>query len=74
MKNKEYTHGGSAGKNLGLLLRALFNLIAFAALWAGIWMAGNDMPLALPLIIGGGVLCVIGVIWNFIGPIAHAKR
>ena len=74
MKSSEYTHGGSAGKNLGLLLRALFNLIAFAALWVGIWMERNDMALALSFLIGGGALCVIGLIWNLIGPIVHAKR
>ena len=31
-RSNEFTHGGSVGKNLVLLLRALLNLISFAAL------------------------------------------
>ena len=74
MKNGGSTHGGSIGKSFGLLFRALFNILAFTALWFGVWLARNGGSHAVPWIVGGGILCLIGLVWNFFGPIVHTKR
>ncbi len=74
-RSNEYTHGGSAGKNIYLLLRALLNLIAFGALFFGL------SPVAAPLgtvqtviIIAGAVLLVLCLWLNLIGPFIHRKK
>ena len=78
-RSNEYTHGGSAGKNIGLLLRALLNLIAFGAFWVGLLGMTTDAvavpapPLALMLTLGGGVLCVLLLFVNLLGPACSKK-
>ena len=73
-RSNEYTHGGSAGKNVGLLLRALLNLIAFGAFWLGLLGMTTDAvtvpapPLALALTLGGGALSVnVGELLTLLG-------
>lgn len=80
-RSNEFTHGGSVGKNLVLLLRALLNLISFAALWFGLSQWGADtvlfgLPAFVPTLctFGGAGLCVLCLIVNLIGPFAHRVK
>lgn len=80
-RSNEFTHGGSVGKNLWLLLRALVNVIAFAALWFGLSQLGAEkvmfgLPDFLPLVltIAGGVLTVFFLYVNLFAPFAHRKK
>lgn len=72
MAKQGYTHGGSAGKNLVLLIRAIINIIAFGVLWYGIANSGSDI--ALVCVIAGGIL-LAGCIWlNLISPFIHRVK
>ena len=74
-RSNEYTHGGSAGKNIYLLLRALLNIVAFAALFFGLSpMAQSLGSLATVVTIAGGVLLVLCLWINLIAPFIHRKK
>lgn len=80
-RSNEFTHGGSVGKNLGLLLRAIANVIAFALLFFGISQLGAaavlfGLPSSLPLIctILGGVLTALFLYLNLFAPFAHRVK
>jgi hypothetical protein len=74
-RSNEYTHGGSAGKNIYLLLRALLNIVAFAALFFGLSpMAQKLDSLATVITIAGAVLLVICLWINLIAPFIHRKK
>jgi hypothetical protein len=74
-RSNEYTHGGSAGKNIYLLLRALLNIVAFAALFFGLSpMAQKLDSLATVVTIAGAVLLVICLWINLIAPFIHRKK
>lgn len=71
--NHEFTHGGSVGKNLGLLLRGWGNMIAFIALWFGL-ITYEKYSFSLWLIIGGGALSLLFLFVNLILPYLHRKK
>lgn len=80
-RSNEFTHGGSNSKNLGLLLRALANIIAFALMWFGLlfWIGGCtliSLPAAIPVVltIVGAALTVLLLIANLFGPFAHRVK
>ncbi len=74
-RSNEYTHGGSAGKNIYLLLRAILNTVAFAALFFGIYMIkSNPGTLATVITIAGGVFLVACIWFNLIAPYIHRKK
>lgn len=74
-RSNEYTHGGSAGKNIYLLLRALLNVIAFAALFFGLSPMAADLgSIATIITIAGAVLLVLCLWINLIAPFIHRKR
>lgn len=81
-RSNEFTHGGSNSKNLGLLLRALVNIIATAALGFGASQIGEPSKIIFGLdpmitngcLIGGAVLTVICLVWNLFGPFIHRKK
>ncbi|MBQ3927598.1 MAG: hypothetical protein II710_03025 [Clostridia bacterium] len=69
-----YTHGGSAGKNMALLLRALFNLAGIVLLCIGCveWNFGAS-PMPVIGWIGLGISAV-GLIVNLILPFLHRTK
>lgn len=67
-----YNHGGGAGKNIVLLLRAFVNIIAFGALWFGIAKSGTDISLVCT--ITGGILLAVCVWVNLISPFIHRVK
>ncbi len=73
-RSNEYTHGGSAGKNIYLLLRALLNIVAFGALFFGLSMTEKLGSIATVITIAGGVLLVICLWVNLIAPFIHRKK
>lgn len=74
-RSNEYTHGGSAGKNIYLLLRALLNVIAFAALFFGLSPMAADLgSIATIITIAGAGLLVLCLWINLIAPFIHRKR
>ncbi len=74
-RSNEYTHGGSAGKNIYLLLRALLNLIAFGALFFGLSpMAAALGAMQTVVTIAGAALLVLCLWLNLIGPFIHRKK
>lgn len=75
-RNGEYTHGGSAGKNMKLLSRALADIAAFAATWVGLWMlcSGKGNRIGLPLTLVGAVVLGICLWTNLIVPMARKNR
>lgn len=74
-RSNEYTHGGSAGKNIYLLLRALLNIVAFAALFFGLSpMASALGAIATIITIAGAVLLVLCLWINLISPYIHRKK
>ena len=74
-RSNEYTHGGSAGKNIYLLLRAILNIVAFAALFFGLSpMAAELGTFATVLTIAGAVLLVVCLWINLIAPVIHRKK
>ncbi len=74
-RNNEYTHGGSAGKNIYLLLRSLLNIVAFAALFFGLSPMAKEMGAVSTVItIAGAVLLVVCLWINLIAPYIHRKK
>ncbi len=74
-RSNEYTHGGSAGKNIYLLLRAILNLITFGALFFGLSPMGAGLgTLSTVITIGGAVLLAICLWINLIAPWIHRKK
>ncbi len=74
-RSNEYTHGGSAGKNIYLLFRALLNIVAFGALFFGLSPMSAELgTLAIVITIAGGVLLVICLWVNLIAPFIHRKK
>lgn len=74
MKSKEYTHGGSAGKNIWLLFRAVLNLIAFAALWFGLAQMESGSALSFICLVAGGAGTVFCLFVNLIFPFLHQVK
>lgn len=81
MSKATFTHGGSVGKNLWLLIRALMNLASFSLLWFGIaqWNAEEVLfRLAHPVpeicaCVGGG-LCLLCVVFQLVGPLVNRSN
>ncbi len=74
-RSNEYTHGGSAGKNIWLLLRAVLNIVAFGALFFGLSPIAAKLGTTATLIaIAGAVLLVICLWVNLIAPFIHRKK
>ena len=74
MKSKNYTHGGSAGKNIWLLLRAIFNLFAFAALWVGLAQMESGTAFSFICLVAGGAGVMICLFVNLIFPFLHRVK
>ena len=72
MKKAEYTHGGSVWKSLGLLLRGLWNLISFAAIWAGLVFYAATW--GKWIFWGGVILGLLCTVCNLILPIVHLPK
>ncbi len=80
-RSNEFTHGGSVGKNLALLLRALLNSISFALLWFGMSQWGTAAPLfKLPSLVApvctlsGAALTVLCLVLNLIVPLSRRVK
>ena len=74
-RSNEYTHGGSAGKNIYLLLRALLNIVAFAALFFGLSPMASSLGTAATIITIAGALLLVLCLWiNLIAPFIHRKK
>ncbi|MBQ9747423.1 MAG: hypothetical protein IJV98_01425 [Clostridia bacterium] len=74
-RSNEYTHGGSAGKNIYLLLRAILNTVAFAAFFFGIYMILTAPGTLATVIAAGGAVLLIACLWfNLIAPYIHRKK
>lgn len=80
-RSNEFTHGGSVGKNIALMLRAILNILSYAVLWFGISQLGAEavifgLPTFLPLLctIAGGALCVLFLYVNLFLPYAHRVK
>ena len=74
VKSKEYTHGGSAGKNIWLLLRAILNLVAFAALWGGFARMESGTAFSFICLVAGGAGTVFCLFVNLIFPFLHRVK
>ncbi|MCQ2436627.1 MAG: hypothetical protein MJ101_06965 [Clostridia bacterium] len=74
MRSNDYTHGGSAGKNLILLLRSLINIAGFTALWFGISQLNVDKDIGTICTVAGGIITCFGLWFNLITPIIRKKR
>ena len=74
-RSNEYTHGGSAGKNIYLLLRAILNTLAFAAFFVGIYMIlTTPGTLATVVTVAGGLFLIACLWFNLIAPYVHRKK
>ena len=80
-RSNEFTHGGSVGKNVALMLRAILNILAYGVMWFGImlWIGSFTLftiPSPIPLImtIAGAVCVVILLVVNLFGPFAHRVK
>lgn len=74
-RSNEYTHGGSAGKNIYLLFRAILNTVAFAAFFFGVYMIlTNPGALATVVTVAGGGMLVACIWFNLIAPYIHRKK
>lgn len=77
-RSHEFTHGGSIGKNLGLLLRSFLNIVSFCALWFGLSQLGAEkVVFGLPDVIpafctaAGGIGTLILLAINLFLPFSH---
>ena len=68
-RSNDFTHGGSVGKNLVLLLRAIVNVIAFFALG---YCIANGINIAVTL--SSATLLVLCVWFNLVYPWIHRKK
>lgn len=80
-RSGEFTHGGSDGKNLVLLLRAIPNIIAYALTWFGLgtWLPADplvSLPEGIPMCctIIGAVFTVFLLVVNLITPYTHRVK
>lgn len=80
-RSNEFTHGGGIGKNIGLMLRAILNLLSFGLLWFGLFQLGADevlfeLPEKIPLVctIAGAALTLLFLVVNLITPWLHRKH
>lgn len=73
MRNNDYTHGGSAGKNLILLFRALANIVAFAAMWYGTATLESGV-VSVICAFGGAALSAVLIYLNLISPFIHRAK
>lgn len=80
-RSNEFTHGGGVGKNIGLMLRAILNLLSFGLLWFGLFQLGADevlfgLPEKTPLIctVAGAALTLLFLFINLIAPWRHRKH
>ena len=80
-KSGQFTHGGSNGKNLSLLMRALGNIIAYALLWFGLatWLPESPLitlPTGIPMCctIVGAALTVLLLVANLFSPYSHRVK
>lgn len=80
-RSNEFTHGGGIGKNIGLMLRAILNLLSFCLLWFGLLQLGAGevlfgLPDTVPLTctIAGATLTLLFLIVNLISPWRHRKH
>lgn len=80
-RSNEFTHGGGVGKNIGLMLRALLNILFFGALWFGLAQIGAGkvlfgLPEFVPALCtaagGTGTLILLAV--NLFLPFAHRAK
>ena len=76
-KSGQFTHGGSNGKNMTLLLRALLNIISYALLWFGLaaWLPESPLialPSPVPAVctIAGAALTIVLLVLNLFKPYA----
>lgn len=79
--SNEYTHGGSAGKNVGFLFRAILNTVSFAFLWFCVYLVTAPNPFILLsstiTTVLFGVACGLLVLLlciNLFGPFIHRKK
>ncbi len=79
--SNEFTHGGGVGKNIGLMLRTLLNILFFGALWFGLAQIGAGkvlfgLPEFVPALCtaagGTGTLILLAV--NLFLPFAHRAK
>ncbi|GEM_PF-4332909 len=77
----EFTHGGSNGKNAGLLFRSLLNMLSFVATIVGVW--GLTTPrgaallgdkIAIIVTVAGAVVLGICTWNNLVLPMARQNR
>lgn len=80
-RSHEFTHGGSIGKNIGLLLRSFLNILFFGALWFGLSQLGAEkVAFGLPEVIptfctaAGGIGTLILLFINLFLPFSHRAR
>ncbi len=73
-RSNEYTHGGSAGKNIVLLLRALLNIVSYAALFFGLCMMETLGTTAIVITVAGAILSVICLWVNLVTPFVNRKK
>ncbi len=73
-RSNEYTHGGSAGKNIVLLLRALLNIVSYIALFFGHYMMETLGTTAIVITIAATVLFVICLWVNLVTPFVNRKK
>ena len=71
----KHSKGKFAGKNIYLFLRAILNIVAFAALFFGLSpMAAELGTFATVLTIAGAMLLVVCLWINLIAPFIHRKK
>ena len=68
-RNNNFTHGGSVGKNIGLLLRALCNVFAFFLLFFSLGKKAEWY-----YIVASAALCFILLGVNLLIPLARRKK
>ncbi len=80
-RSNEFTHGGGVGKNIGLMLRALLNVLSFGALWFGLSQIGAEkiifnLPDTVPTLCtaAGGIGTLILLAVNLFLPYAHRAK
>lgn len=83
-RSNEFTHGGSVGKNLVLLLRALLNIVSFTLFGYGAAMFGTANPdnilffnsMLVPnfCLVGGAIMCIFCAVVNLFIPFAHRVK
>lgn len=77
-RSHEFTHGGSIGKNIGLLLRSFLNILSFGAFWFGLSQLDAEkivfgLPEFVPTLCtaAGGIGTLILLAVNLFLPFSH---